>query len=162
MADVRDNEPVRVKSNGLLPSEIEFEPDRIREQNFRPDLGHQIALVAGYDGQHEHIAQVDASGKLMVNAGSSSYTQYEVHNITVDSVTPSAANVIFSEGVSSIDLHVEDNDVYVKLNITKTDTLGDTIMLPAGDISIPYTTDKLAVWCSVSGSTSTVQIVGWW
>lgn len=162
MAIDENTNRLEVKSNGLLPTEIKTSPSGIQKQYFNTDLNHTISLVAGYDGQNEHIAKVDATGKLMVNAGTTSLTEYEVHNVTVDSTTPSGTNVNFSQAVSSVDLHIEGNDVNVKLNITKTSTLGDTIKLPVGDVNIPFTTDGLALWCAVSGGTSTVQIVGWW
>ena len=161
MAMIDKNEPVRIKSNGLLPSEIELEPDHIREQSFDPDLIHALALLAGYDGSHEHVAQVDATGKLMVNAGTTSLTEYEASKATYNSTTPSAANVSFSDVVSSLDLHIEDNNVKIQLVSSKNGSLGDVIELPVGDVNIPYTTPGLAVWCAVSGSSSAVQVVGW-
>lgn len=161
MAGISKNEPVRVKTNGLLPSEIELEPDHIREQGFDPDLIHALALVAGYDGSHEHVAKVDASGKLMVNAGTTSMTDYESSKAVYDSTTPSAANVVFSSVVSSLDLHIEDNDIKIQLVSSLNGSLGNIIELPVGDANIPYTTPGLAVWCAVSGSSSTVQVVGW-
>lgn len=152
---------VRIKTNGLLPQEIELEPDHIREQTLTPDLLHAIAIIAGFDGHHERIAQVDDTGKLMVNAGTTSLTNYDPHKNTYNSTTPSAANLTFGNSVSSIDLHIEDNPINIQLNITSSDTLGGVINLPVGDVNVPFTTDKMAIWCSVSGSTSTVQVIGW-
>ena len=161
MAGINENEPLRVKTNGLIPAEIELEPSQIREQTLSPDLIHALAIIAGYDGSHEHIAKVDATGKLMVNVGTSSVTEYEASKATYDSTTPSAPNLTFSAPVSNVDLHIEDNDINLELESSLTGTLGDIITLPVGDVSIPYTTSALALWCNVSGSTSTVQVVGW-
>jgi len=158
MADVNELE---VKTNGLLPAEIKLSPSGIRKQHLKTDLQHTLSLIAGYDGHNEHVAKVDETGKLMVNAGTSSMTDYEAYNITVDSTTPSAANVNFINPVSEVDLKIDDNDVNVALVKQSTNTLGDVFTLPQGNASIPFTTSGLTVWCNVSGGTSTVQVIGW-
>ena len=161
MATIDKNEPVRIKTNGLLPSEIELEPPHIREQTLTPDLIHTLSILAGYDGSHEHVAHVDATGKLWVSSGVTAITEYESSKASYDSTTPSAANLTFTKVVSSLDLHIEDYNIKIQLVSSLNDSLGDVIELPVGDVSLPYTTPGMSIWCAVSGSSSTVQVVGW-
>ena len=161
MATIDKNEPVRIKSNGLLPSEIELEPDHIREQSFDPDLIHTLSLLAGYDGQHEHVVQVNADGKIAISTAPPSVLHYEVVRGTYSSTTPSGANVILSDVGSEIDLSISDNPIRIRLKDSVTGAFGDYIDLPVSDVEIPMVTNQLMIWCSVSGSSSSVQLVSW-
>ena len=153
---------LNVKTHGLLPFELALSPSTIVHQSFNPDLTHTVAIVSGYDGYHEHIAQVDATGALKVNSGATSYLNYKVYNVTVDSTTPSSATISFPDYVNEIDLMISDNSVNLSMMSSTTNQWQDPIELPVSNVELKYVTKAIQLWCAVSGSTSTVQVVVWW
>ena len=153
---------LEVLTNHLLPDELTTTPSQIDKQYFKPDLSHNISMVSGYDGEREHLAQVDSSGALKVNAAVGGYLHYSVVSGSYDDTQPTSANVTFSHYVDELDLQVSGNAVNIQLINSTTNTLGDVINLPVGFTQIKYVTNGLTIWCNVSGSSSTVQVVGWW
>ena len=157
-----ENKQLEVLTNHLLPSEIITTPSQIEKQYLKPDFTHTIAMISGYDGEREHVAQVDGSGALKVNTAASGYLHYVVVSNTYSSTTPSAANIVFDDYIDELDLTVKDNPVNIRLTDSTTGQFGDTFELPTGFTQINYVTKAIMIWCNVSGSTSTVQVVGWW
>lgn len=162
MAERDKNQLIEITTNGLLPYEFTFIPQQFMRQWFNPDLQHTISLISGYDGEHEHIAVVDSTGALKINSAASGYLHYNVVSGTYDSTTPSAANVIFDDYVDELDLTVKDNPVNIRLTDSTTGQVGGIFELPVGYTQIKYLTNAVMIWCNVSGSSSTVQIAGWW
>jgi len=151
-----------VKTHGLLPVELALSPSTIVHQSFNPDLSHTVAIVSGYDGYHEHIAQVDATGALKVNSSATGYLYYKTYNVTVDSTVPTAATVTFPNYVNEIDLLINDNSVNLSMLSSTTGQWQDTIELPVSNVNLKYVTNAIQLWCAVSGQTSSVQVVVWW
>ncbi len=153
---------VEIKTNGLLPAELKLSPSGIQKQHLKTDLIHALALMSGFDGAREHIVRVDATGAIKTNSSGTGFLHYDAISGTYDSSEPSAANVQFPNYMNLLDIIVNTNSINVQLMDSTSGAFGDTITLPVGHIELSFVTDSLKIWCSVSGSTSDVDMIGWY
>ncbi|MEM3860756.1 MAG: hypothetical protein QW478_15410 [Candidatus Micrarchaeaceae archaeon] len=154
--------PIKVIINRFFPRELQTENNNIETQSFDPDLTHTVALVSGWDGQHEHLVNVDAAGNMYVNTAASSYLHYQVINITAPTSQPASPNVSFGQYVSEMDILISGNGIYLAMVDSTNGALGGTIPLSVGSVNLKYVTNSLSVWSQSSTAGATVTVIGWW
>ena len=148
--------------NKFFPSGIQTQNNNIETQTFDPNLTHNVSMVSGFDGVHENLAIVDASGNLHVNSAASSYLHYYSNYLSISTPYVNTVNVVLPAVASLIFIQIGTNPANVAFVDTTTGQLGIKISLSPGTYMFPIVTSGLAVYAFTSGSGTFVTVMSFY
>jgi len=149
--------PLKILYNKFFPSGIQTQNNNIDSQTFDPNLTHSVSMISGFDGTHENLVTVDASGNLHVNSAASSYLHYYVTSISPTATYTPIVNVTFPAAVSYIQVTVTTAYTTMSFIDTTTGQLGPVFGLQEGTYIYKLVTTGAAVYANSAGNTPTVS-----
>jgi hypothetical protein len=149
--------PLKILYNKFFPAGIQTQNNNIDSQTFDPNLTHSVSMISGFDGTHENLVTVDASGNLHVNSAASSYLHYYLTSISPTETYTPIVNVTFPAAVSYIQISITNHYVTMAFVDTTTGQLGPIFSLQTGNFTFQLLTTGAAVYANSAGNTPTVS-----
>jgi len=148
--------------NKFFPSGIQTQNNNIDSQTFDPNLTHNVSMVSGFDGVHENLAIVDASGNLHVNSAASSFLHVWGTSFTTGASYTPTVNVSFPYTVSLVIVYVGAAGGTIAFVDTTTGVLGSSFGLTNGFFTFPVVTTGIALYSAVSGTNCGFNVIGFY